>query len=51
MEDSTAGDRVRKLRELRGMTQINLRRPAGLPVRTVKDVAVLRHCNPRNQRS
>jgi len=37
-DDSTTGDRVRRLRKLRGMTQNDLRRAAGLSLRTVKDI-------------
>jgi transcriptional regulator with XRE-family HTH domain len=37
-DDSTVGDRVRRLAKLRGMTQDDLRRASGLSLRTVKDV-------------
>lgn len=38
MNDSTAGDRIRRLRKLRGMTQQELARAARLSLRTIKDV-------------
>lgn len=38
MNDSTTGDRVRRLRKLRGMTQDDLRRASRLSLRTVKDI-------------
>jgi transcriptional regulator with XRE-family HTH domain len=37
-DSSTTGDRVRRLRKLRGMTQADLARAARLSLRTVKDI-------------
>jgi transcriptional regulator with XRE-family HTH domain len=37
-DDSTTGDRVRRLRKLRGLTQQALARSSGLSLRTIKDV-------------
>jgi transcriptional regulator with XRE-family HTH domain len=43
----SVGERVRRLRKLRGMTQQDLRRASGLGLHTVKDVEA-GHGNPRN---
>lgn len=48
MDDSTTGDRIRRLRKLRGMTQDDLRRAARVSLRTVKDVEA-DHGNHRNE--
>lgn len=47
-DDSTVGDRVRRLAKLRGMTQDDLRRASGLSLRTVKDV-IGDHGSHRNE--
>lgn len=47
-DDITTGNRVRRLRKLRGMTQDDLRRASGLALRTVKDIEQ-DHGNHRNE--
>jgi transcriptional regulator with XRE-family HTH domain len=47
-DDSTVGDRVRRLAKLHGLTQDDLRRATGLSLRTIKDV-MGDHGNHRNE--
>jgi transcriptional regulator with XRE-family HTH domain len=48
-DDSTTGDRVRRLRKLRGMTQSDLARVSRLSLRTVKDIEGGTYATVRNE--